>query len=63
MRNKANRHIGMKVTPEMHYKLNYIAQYEGRSCNELILRLVRECVKKYEKENGEIMLSEQAKKQ
>lgn len=59
MRNKANKHIGMEVTPEMHYKLNYIAQYEGRSCNGLILRLVRECVRKYEEENGEITLPEQ----
>ena len=63
MRNKNNRHINIVTTSDIHYKLNYIAQYEGRSRNGLILKLVREYVKKYEKENGEIMLSEQAKKQ
>ena len=37
MRNKNNKHLGIEIDPELHYKLHYIARYEGavptdRSC-------------------------------
>lgn len=54
MRKKNNLHIGMEVDENFHYKLQYIAQYEGRSINGLILKIIRDCVKAYEAENGEI---------
>ena len=41
MRNKANKHFGLQITPEMHGKLNYIAKYEGRSMNGQVLHLIR----------------------
>ena len=33
MRNKNNKHLGLEIDPVLHYKLKYIAQYEGRSAN------------------------------
>lgn len=33
MRNKNNKHLGLEIDPTLHYKLKYIAQYEGRSAN------------------------------
>ena len=35
MRNKNNKHLGLEIDPVLHYKLKYIAQYEGRSANGL----------------------------
>lgn len=53
MRNKNNKHLGIEVSPDLHYKLHYIAKYEGRSANGQILYLIRKCIKEFEKENGE----------
>ena len=54
MRNKNNKHLGIEVDPELHYKLRYIAQYEGRSANGQILYLIRQCIREFEELNGEI---------
>ena len=54
MRNKNNKHLGIEIDPELHYKLRYIADYEGRSGNSQILYLIRQCVRAFEKEHGEI---------
>ena len=54
MRNKNNKHLGIEVDPELHYKLHYIAKYEGRSANGQILYLIRQCIRKFEEQNGEI---------
>ena len=54
MRNKANKHLGIEVDPELHRKLHYIARYEGRSANGQILYLIRQCIREFEAEHGEI---------
>jgi len=54
MRNKRNKHLGIEVDPELHCKLRYIAKYEGRSANGQILYLIRNCIRDFEQENGEI---------
>ena len=54
MRNKKNKPLGIEVDPELHYKLRYISKYEGRSANGQILHLIRQCIRAFEKENGEI---------
>ena len=54
MRNKNNRHLGIEVEPELHYKLHYIAKYEGRSGNGQILHLIRQCIRDFESENVKI---------
>ena len=59
MRNKENKHLGIEIDPELHFKLHYIAKYEGRSANGQILYLIRQCIKEFEKENAEIKKEEQ----
>ncbi len=54
MRNKNNKHLGIEIDPELHYKLQYIAKYEGRSINGQILYLVRQCIKRFEEKEGVI---------
>ena len=54
MRNKKNKHLGIEIDPELHYKLHYISKYYGRSANGEILFLVRQAIKDFEKQEGEI---------
>ena len=54
MRNKKNKHLGIKIEPELHYKLHYIAKYEGRSGNGQILYLIRQCIRDFESREGTI---------
>ncbi len=62
MRNKNNKHLGIEVDPELHYKLHYISKYEDRSANGQILYLIRQCIKEFEKENGKIELPDEITK-
>ena len=59
MRNKNNKHLGLEIDPELHYKLHYIAKYEGRSANGQILYLLRKCIKDFEASEGEIVVPQQ----
>ena len=58
MRNKENKHLGIEINKELHYKLHYIADYEGRSGNGQILYLLNQYIKAFEKEHGEIKVPE-----
>lgn len=58
MRNKSNKHLGIEIDPSIHAKIKYIAEYEGRSINGQIIYLIRQCIKKFENENGEITENE-----
>ena len=54
MRNKKNKHLGIEIDPELHYKLHYISKYYGRSANGEILYLIRQEIKAFEQMEGEI---------
>ena len=56
MRNKKNKHLGIEIDPELHYKLHYISKYEGRSGNGQILYLIRKCIKEFEEKEGTIVV-------
>ena len=58
MRNKNNKHLGIEIDPETHYKLHYIAKYEARSANAQILYLIRKCIKEFEAAEGKIEIEE-----
>ncbi len=60
MRNKNNKHLGMEIDPELHYKLHYISKYYGRSANGQILFLIRRAIKAFEAAEGEIKLPEKS---
>ena len=59
MRNKNNKHLGIEVEPQLHYKLHYIAKYEGRSGNGQILHLIRQSIREFEQKHGEIQMPEE----
>lgn len=57
-----NKHLGIKTDIESHYKLSYVAKYEGRSINGQVLYLIRQNIMSFEKEHGKIELPEDLKK-
>ena len=56
MRNKNNKHLGIEIDPELHFKLHYISKYEGRSANGQILYLIRKCIREFVESEGEIIV-------
>ena len=50
------KHLGLRIDSELHYKLHYLASYEGRSVNGEVVYLIRKAVKQFEGENGIIEL-------
>ena len=58
MRNKDNKHLGLEISPDIHYKLHYISKYEGRSANGQVLYLIRKCIKEFEEQEGLIEIPE-----
>ena len=62
MRNKKNKHLGIEIDPELHQKIKYIAEYEGRSINGQILYLIRQCIKNFENENEPIVIESNEEK-
>ena len=49
-----DKHLGLRINSQLHYKLQYISQYEGRSINGEVLYLIRKEIEKFEKEHGRI---------
>ena len=49
-----DRHLGIRFDNETHYKLKYVAEYEGRSVSAHILYVLRQNIKAFEEEHGKI---------
>lgn len=54
MRNKNNKHLGLEIDPELHYKLKYISKYEGRSVNRQVIYLIHKYIKEFEQSEGDV---------
>ena len=55
---KDRTHLSIRMNKELHDKVQYVASYQGRSMSSLILYLMMECVRDFEKEHGVIELDE-----
>ena len=51
-------YLSIRMNRQLHDKFQSVAAYEGRSMSGQILYLVSQCVREFEKEHGEIILSE-----
>ena len=51
---KRDKHLGITINSEMHQRLVYISEYEGRSMSGQILFLIQQCIREFEKEHGPI---------
>lgn len=54
MPTKRIKHVGLRVVPEVHAKLAYIAEYEGRTLNGQVYYLMQACIRDFEKTHGPI---------
>lgn len=50
----AIKSASIRIEEEMLEKLGFVADYEGRSVNSHILVSIRESIKNFEREHGEI---------
>lgn len=50
----AIKSVSIRMEEEMLRKLGYVADYEGRSVNSHVLVLIRESIRDFEREYGEI---------
>ena len=51
-------HLSFRMDGELHYNLQWVAAYEGRSMSRQILYLITACIREFEKEHGPIDLEE-----
>ena len=51
-------HLSIRMDTELHDKLQYIAEYEGRSMSRQVLYLITTCIREFEKEHGPISLED-----
>lgn len=58
----AIKNLSIRIDETTLDKLHVVADYEVRSANSQILILIRDCIEKYEKENGEIILGGKTQK-
>lgn len=56
-----NKHISIRIDEEVLDKFHYVAKYEDRSASGQIMYLINNCIRDFEKEHGEIELSEDTK--
>lgn len=61
MQKEKIKHIGLRVEPEIHQKIRYIAKYEGRTINGQTLYLVLSCIREFENKHGEITAADMEK--
>ena len=54
MKKEKDKHLGLRIDSELHYKLHYISQYEGRSANGEVIYLICKAIEEFEKEHGKI---------
>ena len=50
----AIKSVSIRIEEEMLNKIDYVADYEGRSVNSHVLVLIRENIKAFEETNGAI---------
>ena len=44
IKNDKSKHLGLRIDSELHYKLHYISQYDGRSANGEVIYLIRKYI-------------------
>ena len=63
MKTKDTKHFAIRMPHILYYKLQYVAMYEKRSGNGQILYLIRKCIAEFEKQDGEIQVPDDVKKE
>ena len=56
VKKEKDRHLGLRIEPDLLSKLQYIAKYEDRSINKEVTYLIRREIERFEEEHGKIEL-------
>jgi len=56
---KTEKHLGIRINANLHYKLHYVARFDGRSGNGEILYILRQYIAEFEKQYGEIKVQKE----
>lgn len=54
MPDKEIKSVSIRIPVNLLKELHYVADYEGRSANSQVLHLIRQCVREFKAEHGEI---------
>ena len=54
LKKEKDKHLGLRIDNELHYKLHYISEYVGRSAKGEVIYLIRKAIEEFEKEHGKI---------
>ena len=52
------KHLSLRIDEDLLRKFSYIADYQDRSMNWMVINLVSKAVKSFEEKNGEILLDD-----
>lgn len=55
---KDQKHLSLRISPELLRKFDYVAGYDDRSMNWMLLSLIKKCVAEFEEQHGKIELDE-----
>ena len=55
----AIKNFTTRIDEDILDRLKYVASYEGRTANNKINMLIKECIKDFEKEHGKIELEKE----
>ena len=58
MKKEKDKHLGLRIDSELHYKLHFISRYEGRSANGEVIYLIRKAIEEFEKQHGKIEIDQ-----
>jgi len=56
MKQEKDKRFGLRINSELLEKLHHVCDYEERSVNSQLIKLILRCVAEYEKEHGKIEL-------
>lgn len=48
------KHLSLRIPAELLRKFDYVASYDDRSMNWMLLSLVKKCVAEFEEQHGKI---------
>ena len=55
------RHLSLRIDDELLKKFRYISEFDGRSANNEILMLIKNCIREFEDKNGKIEIIDNMK--
>ncbi|MBE5804379.1 MAG: hypothetical protein E7316_07700 [Clostridiales bacterium] len=56
---KNEKHLSLRIDENLLRQFDYVAKYDDRSMNWMLLKLIRECVSQFEESHGKIVLPDE----